>query len=152
MDMLHLSSRNVTQAYGEWLQSWCWDWWVTLTFRHQVTPRQAHRIWKWWLHSLEKTVQGKVHYVRATEIQRFRGDIPHYHALLLGVKNEPPSVWEGVWYQCGGLTEIELYNPELGATYYLAKHVHNELGDIIFSKGIEKTKISTQLEVPDYAV
>ena len=126
---------NVKRAWGEWLRQWRWDWWVTLTFRYPVSTRQAHRLWKEWIHLLEHSVQSKVHYVRVTEYQRFRGDIPHFHALLLGVREQQPKRWEGTWNNLGGLAKVEPYDVKLGATHYLAKYLINGTGDIILGVG-----------------
>ena len=137
-EVRYLKNTDIVMAWGEWLRQWKWDWWTTLTFRYPVSSRQAHRLWKRWLHALESEVHGKVHYVRGTELQKFRGDIPHYHALIKGVKGQTPRVWERVWHGIGGLAKIDDYDVHLGASYYLAKYYAMGLGDIILSKGLEK--------------
>ena len=138
-----MKSYEIARVWGDWLRQWRWEWWATLTFRYPVKPRQGHSLWKRWLHALEGEVKGKIHYVRVTEVQRCRGDIPHYHALLKGTKKEKPEKWQSIWYQFGGFAKIEVYNPSLGATYYVAKYLSSDIGDIIFSKHIEKTAINT---------
>ena len=131
-------ARTAAQAMSHWLGQWPWDWWATLTFRYPVSGRRAHRLWVNFLHALEHQVQGKIHYVRVTQPQTQRGDVPHFHALLMGVKGEDPVVWKGRWEQMAGLAEIDIYDPHRGATYYLAKCATSDLGDITFSQGLQK--------------
>ena len=131
---------RIIGVWGDWLQGWDWEWWCTFTFRDAVTSHQAHKYWLRWLHSLESTVQSKVHYIRATEKQRFRGDVVHFHCLLLGVKGENPEFWQQEWVLMAGLAEVETYAPNLGAAYYIAKYAADSSGDIIMSKKIERLR------------
>jgi len=139
--MLSTYSKNrIVEGWGDWLQGWDWEWWCTFTFRDSVMSHQAHKLWLYWLHSLESTVQSKVHYVRATEKQRFRGDVVHFHCLVLGVKDESPKFWQQEWVHMAGLADVKTYDPNLGAAYYLAKHAADSSGDIIMSGKIEKLR------------
>lgn len=133
------SSQKITLAYGDFLKKWSWDWWLTLTFRYPVSQHQAERSWDKWLSALEKTVNDKVHYVRATESQEYRGKVLHYHALLKGTKGQDTIKWENKWFKISGLAKIEPYSEDLGATYYIAKYEHSEL---VFSKNLAKVKNS----------
>lgn len=122
-------------AYGEWIESLAeWDWFATFTFKYPTSPRTANRLWRHWLHSLEKEVNGQVHFVRVLE----KGDNLHYHCLLSGVKEQKPSVWARVWHNIGGIAKIEPYIFGGGGAGYIGRKCALEC-DVAWSKNIEKT-------------
>lgn len=124
------------EAYGAWIESLAeWDWFATFTFKYPTSPRTANRLWRHWLHSLEKEVNGQVHFVRVLE----EGDNPHYHCLLSGVKEQKPSVWARAWHNIGGIAEIEPYIGE-GAACYIGKKCAQGC-EVAFSKNIEKAEL-----------
>ena len=123
------------QSYGEWIESLAdWDWFATFTFRYPTSAKTANRLWrKHWLRSLEKEVNGQVHFFRVLE----KGDNIHYHCLLSGIKDQKPSVWARAWHNIGGIAKIEPYTSSGGA-YYIGKK-HSQECDVAWSKNIEKT-------------
>ncbi len=120
-------------AYGEWIESLArWDWFAYLTFKYPTSPRTANRLWRHWLHSLEKEVNSQVHFVRVLEDD----DNLHYHCLLSGVKDQKPSVWARVWHNIAGIAKIDPYTNSGGA-YYIGKKAYRGC-DIACSKNIER--------------
>lgn len=122
------------EGYGKWIEALAeWDWFATFTFRYPTSPGTANHLWrKHWLHSLEKAVNGQVHFVRVLE----EGDNLHYHCLLSGIKDQKPSVWARAWHNIGGIAKIEPYTSS-GAAYYIGKKGYRGC-EVAFSKNIEK--------------
>ena len=129
---------NITkEAYGEWISSLAeWEWFATFTFKYPTSPKTANRLWrKHWLRSLEKAVNGQVHFVRVLE-ESAEGDRIHYHCLLAGIKEQKPSLWERAWHDIGGIAQIKPYTNRGGAHYVGGKSYRG--CDTAYSKNIEK--------------
>jgi hypothetical protein len=121
----------VAEAYGLFLERWPWSWFTTNTFRTEIHPEAAGKVWKRWIHLLNREIFGSrywsrpqdgVIWARGLEYQR-RGVI-HFHALLGRI---PASVrrlaWMDRWNELAGFARIEPYDPSKGARYYLGKYV-----------------------------
>ena len=132
---------NITeQAYGEWIESLAeWDWFATFTFTHQTSPRTANRLWKEWLHSLEREVNGQVHFVRVLEESK-EYDRIHYHCLIAGVRDQKPSVWARAWHKIAGIAQIRPYMNSGGGSDYIGRKAYRGC-DIVCSKNLEKSKV-----------
>jgi len=128
----------IEEAYGEWFEQLAdWDWFATFTFRYPTSSKTANRLWrKHWLRSLEKEVNGQVHFVRVLE----EGDNTHYHCLLSGVRDQKPSVWERVWHNIGGIAKIDTYIPGGGGAHYLGRKCGRGCHED-YSKNIEKAAL-----------
>lgn len=133
---------TVADAWATWIDRWKWEWFATLTFSDEVSPKKAHNIWRDWLHELERAAERKVHYIRVTEKQVLRGGNPHYHALLMGVGLLSPSTWACRWREVAGLARIEEYDLELAGNYYISKSLDSPDSGLILSKGLEKVPLS----------
>ena len=57
-----------------------WEWFVTLTFRHDVGPRKAHELFKAFCRRLAQKTHGHVHVAWVWNFQT-RG-VLHFHALF----------------------------------------------------------------------
>ncbi|MBA7554854.1 hypothetical protein ES705_47490 [subsurface metagenome] len=153
--MLHENNRpgELKQVWGNWLtelgdQVGGWDWWATLTFRDRtdaqikrgwtrVGVKHANMAWSAFMNELRACRGlGEPTWVRGMEYQHWRG-VPHFHALLSGVKNlRRDEAWQW-WFKRFGLARILPYDRQLGAGFYLCKYVVKELGDIQFSDGFD---------------
>jgi hypothetical protein len=137
---------DLRQAWGVWLvelgdRVGGWDWWATLTFRDppvgKIGVGYAKRAWKAFMEELRAYRGiGEPAWVRGMEYQHWRG-VPHFHALLSGVKHlRRDSAWSW-WFKNYGIARILPYDPQLGAGFYLCKYVVKELGEIEFSPNFE---------------
>jgi len=124
-----------------------WDWYATLTFRERsddeirrgwtkVGLKYSERAWKGFVDVLRACRGiGEPTWVSCREYQWDRG-VPHYHALIGGVKDlRRDEAWRW-WFDHYGINRILPYDPSLGAGFYLCKYVTKELGDIRFSQGL----------------
>lgn len=154
-----VKSQALKVAWGDWAdkvgdRKGGWDWFATLTFRDR-TPEEVKSGWTkvGWAYSSKACdaflchvgeVKGlhDVHWLRAREIQRDRG-VPHWHALIGGVKDlRRDAAWQW-WHERYGFARILPYEREKGASFYLCKYVTKELGDIEFSPSLRLDKGDT---------
>jgi hypothetical protein len=89
---------EVAEGYAELTRRAPWDWWTTLTFVDVGHPEAADKVFRLWIHRLNRRLHGRNYWkhpetkgcfwVRATEYQK-RGAL-HYHGMI----GEPvPSAW-----------------------------------------------------------
>ena len=71
---------TLTASYGEWLTTFHWDFWLTLTTDYPTAKNTLIRKFDGWISALESAGQGRVDYVRALETTAV-GEW-HVHALL----------------------------------------------------------------------
>jgi hypothetical protein len=142
---------SVSDAMGQWLASYPWDSWGTLTFRAgEFTNEAATRAWekfaRWFgaLHPLGTWYVG--HEVGA------RGRL-HMHCLLGSMSPandaERSKLWEW-WFKRYGRAQVFGYDPERGAAKYIAKYCAKELAhyDLNF-EGFEKCSLAKPLASGD---
>lgn len=104
-----------------------------------MTPRSwnrpgwtyAKRGWRDALAALPGPAVGTFPWVRAFEIQKWRG-APHIHALVGGLDSKRYAEFGTWWWQKYGFCKVEEYDPARGAGYYLCKYVAKTFGDIEF--------------------
>lgn len=82
-------SSNLQKSWVEFLGRFQLDWFCTMTFRDDVHPEAADKLWRVWVSKLNRRLYGvrwyrqdhtSVFWIRALEWQR-RG-VVHYHAMV----------------------------------------------------------------------
>ncbi len=136
-------NQELADAYGEWFGGLAkWQWFVTLTFRDPEPNSRgwsrpgwayAKRAWNEFTDVVRPAI-GSLQYVRAFELQRWRG-APHIHALVAGMDNTQYKDVSSWYWRKYGFIRVLPYDADLGASYYIAKYVSKELGDFDFSLG-----------------
>jgi hypothetical protein len=85
---------TLLDSWAQFLDRWPWDWFTTHTFRDDIHPEAANKVWNRWVHQLNRHVFGirythrpndGVTWARGLEYQR-RGVI-HFHALIGRIPN-----------------------------------------------------------------
>jgi hypothetical protein len=132
-----MDKTQITQAAGDWLNQYSWDWFVTLTFENPVTRTEAFKRFNRWKVQLKKAAGSRIEYVMVIEDHKYRGSIPHLHILLSGAEQENPRKWQQEWYRTNGLCKVEIYNPHRGASYYLGGKLADGNAEVKFSKGLK---------------
>jgi hypothetical protein len=147
-------SQELKRAWGVWAdevgqRKGGYDWYATLTFRDR-TPAEQKAGWTkvGWSYSRkacdtflrhlgeEKGLQD-TWWLRCREIQQDRG-VPHYHALIGGVKDlRRDEAWSW-WFERYGFARILPYESQLGASFYLCKYVTKDMGDVEFSQNLRQ--------------
>lgn len=128
--------QQLHRQWAEWLSTEYWQWFVTFTFKDEIHPEAASKLFRLWIHKLNVGIYGRrwmnrepygVKWVRALEWQK-RG-VLHYHALIANVGMEERSKWANVWAELGksskaGFIKIDQYDESKGgAESYLSKYV-----------------------------
>ncbi len=118
-------------AWGDWLASFKWNWFVTGTFAVDVHPEQARKRWLRWIDVLEHHPDHSpalpIIWARADEQQRRQ--VIHCHALIASVDGVSIFGAAKLWQRNGGgWAHIRPYSSGRGAAYYLAKGGDIELG------------------------
>jgi hypothetical protein len=121
------------EDYVEFINQYSWDWYATLTYRNSISPRHAWHIFNDWKLELKKDLNHGISYFWVRDLLDWDYH-PHLHIFLSGTKGSDSNVWEQRWQQIAGWANIELYNPERGASYYLATKWLNDKADIKFSR------------------
>lgn len=125
MDNEHQTIRDAASAF---VKQYDWNWWCTLTFKHPPTWESANSTFRKWLNKLNRKTFGNNYFKRPSEGLRWlRGvelqqrDAIHFHALVAGDpkphREEAVQLWEGM----AGDAQINVYDPTLGAAYYIVK-------------------------------
>ncbi len=142
------SATSLAAAWGEYLQPYDWDHWVTLTFapyrrrdlrgavalgparpgptRPGPPPDYAHREFRYFVHRLECRGGGSVWWFRGDELGERLGRF-HLHALLGGTGCLLDETLGREWR--AGFSVVKRYDPGLGAAHYLTKYATKGLAD-----------------------
>jgi hypothetical protein len=134
-------SKQLSSEMADFLRKFePWGWFVTATFKVEVSPDFAYRQLKKWIRTLNISLYGRryrerrrgVTYAVAVEYQK-RGVI-HFHLLVSAdVLKLRRMTWEGIWEKqysvTNGFMRIYPYDGRLGAVGYLGKYL-SKGGDI----------------------
>lgn len=115
---------DLQHPMGNWLGTFPWNWYATMTFADTIHPEQAARRWARWVRDLEERQRQRIRWARALEYQK-RGVI-HYHALVWFGGADEARRLTGMdrWEEIGaGYARIVQYDSALGATHYLGKYI-----------------------------
>ena len=110
-----MTSISLQQGYIELLNRWRWDQFVTNTFRTELHPEKADRLWHRWIskmnrhlygHRWDKRGQG-LYWCRTREFQK-RG-VTHFHGLIggHGALTLDRYRWEEEWFRSAGIARME---------------------------------------------
>lgn len=135
-EMIIIEARD---AFGEWISTPVWQWFVSLTFARWDTSKwQAEELWQAWLNSLLLTCKARGYprpfYFRVTELQK-RGTV-HYHVLLGGVGEIRRLLFKDLW-ELHGFARVLKYEPGKGANYYVGKYLSKTDCEMRFSHNLK---------------
>lgn len=108
---------------GEWLSEQEWTQWGTFTFADPLTHASARRQFSRFVDSPRFCLPPD-RVAWASEDGKLLGRT-HVHALLWWRKPHRPDatdMWRS-WFDSWGRAEVEEYDPEKGASHYVAKYV-----------------------------
>ncbi len=105
-------------AWGQFVNRWPWEWFVTFTFAEDTHEERALKLFKVWKNKLNKELFGPrwhkklpygVYWVMATERQK-SGRI-HLHGLISGVGNIRRLDWMDNWFDLDKLAGFPRIHP-----------------------------------------
>ena len=113
------------------LDGWDWSQFTTNTFRHDVHPEKANRLWRVWISIMNRRLYGHrwwkhgkgLYWCRVTELQQ-RGAI-HFHGLLGGDRADTldSSRWAAEWFRLAGIARMEKPNSKDAVQNYVTKYI-----------------------------
>ena len=158
-EVLHGSwtdSRRLHDTWTDWLSSFHWDHFATLTFTEPRSEHSARRAFAKYVRSLDRlTGGGSVGYFCGYEYGTF-GRL-HLHALL---RTSSPQTWLGhggrpraskalptnqvwrEWYDTFGRATVARYDRKRGAAGYVSKYVTKRLAYYDIDKMVPERDIS----------
>ncbi len=128
--------RQLSEAWGEFLSGYPWDWFLTLTFREPVKSFTAQRAFARFAKDIEKAAGLPIAWFRGDEIGPIGGRY-HLHALMLNVAHLRRLTWMDEWGRRAGYARILPFDPQLGAAYYCAKYVTKQFGEWDLSDNLQ---------------
>lgn len=153
----HRSTRYaLSDAWGNFLARYPWEWFVTLTFVEDVHPEAALKKWRLWVSKINRELfgprwakkkHGGVYWVVSIEYQE-RGVI-HLHALMTGLRETRRLTWMDKWQELDtktGFARIFPVENNEAASRYVSKYI-SKGGEIFFSdnlKDISNDLLSSQ--------
>ena len=125
MNMYDITTKHLVQQWGGWLNSFEWDYFSTITYKFDISPRRNESL----MLELEKRLikEVPIHNMFWVMEHTSNGYQTHNHLLLSG---------DGSRYEVDRfLSERKLVNPKFvqhsaydssqGATYYISKHIRS---------------------------
>lgn len=115
------ASRTLNTDWGEFLSSFVWTYFVTLTTRSASSADSLLRSFRRYERSLQRIAQQRVGYFVAIE----RTTVGHVHAHALfdgpsGLEDHLAKRW------LAGRTQVLKYDPARGAAYYVTKYMSDD--------------------------
>jgi len=113
---------------GDWLGTFEWNIWATLTFRFPVKDTiNCKRYFSRFVTDVFFKKGVNISYFEGIEYHKCGGT--HIHALLGRTNNLRYQELGQLWFKRYGYAYVEKYRPEQGARYYLNKYVAKNLAD-----------------------
>jgi hypothetical protein len=130
---------------AEWLRTWNWRWWTTLTFSRDVGRDQANALLDDFLGELEAAFHDSLTCMIGQEQKTYSGSGKpavrvHFH-LLIGSAVNLPALAIVNWWQLtkfggsrtsGASADVRVYDPNRGAVNYLLKFQADPAWDVRF--------------------
>jgi hypothetical protein len=124
-----LSREVQREEWSKFLGRWEWEWFATLTFRHEIHPEAADKRFRVLISMGNRELYGPrwskkrrgIRWIRALEYQR-RGVI-HFHALLSGIGNLRRLSYMDRWNRMAGFAKIEPIKNAEAVRRYVSKYV-----------------------------
>jgi hypothetical protein len=113
--------RPLQEAWAETISQARFDWFTTLTFRHNVSEQAADEAWADWVRWLRHKQGHRAEWFRVTE-PTAAGAL-HFHALVGRCSGLRRLSALDYWRHRYGFGQVKRFSPGLGAHYYLSKYV-----------------------------
>ena len=130
-----MTRHEVTEGWGQFLSRYEWDWFVTLTFKEQISTFGAHRRVRWFLKDLDRAAGVPIFWFRADEYGERLGRF-HIHLLIGNVAHLRRLDWVDEWNRRAGYARIFPFDNTKRAAFYCAKYVTKQSGDWELSENL----------------
>jgi hypothetical protein len=113
---------QLSEAWGDFLSQYQWEWFMTLTFREPVPSYRAYRLFRRYVADIRRAAGIPIAWFMVFEHGAGTGRL-HIHALLLNVAHLSRLWWMDEWDHRAGWARILPFDHRRGAAYYCAKYV-----------------------------
>lgn len=120
--------RQLSEAWGQFLSQFPWDWFVTLTFREPVPSFRAYRMFRRFVADIERAAGLPIAWFLVFEYGARNGRL-HIHALMSNTAHLSRLWWLDEWNRRAGYARILPFDCRRGAVYYCAKYVTKGIGE-----------------------
>ena len=110
------------QAFKDWIGSFDWDWFCTLTLRPGLKYKSAVRQFSAWCQSLEALAGREIYWIRVTERGRSLGAL-HFHVLVAESSSVSIVRAEQLWGRLAGDAQINVFDEGRGGVAYVLKSI-----------------------------
>jgi len=132
-----MNAFELKRAWGEWLNTFVWDFFGTFTFRTSRNLIGGKKRFNGFM----KKIFPKAYYFVVGEQHSTRDGV-HIHTLAGNVEQINHLKVMDAWNKYDGYSRIVPYDCHKGASYYLAKNITSEKAEWDFvTNGVEPTKI-----------
>ena len=120
---MYYNKTEITRSWGDWLSKKSWDFFSTITYKHNIKPKRNEQI----MFDLEKSLQEKIKSFKMFWIMEHtsNGYQTHNHLLIEGDKVD--KVVNQFLISKSLINKKYVrhipYNKDLGATYYVSKYI-----------------------------
>jgi len=126
-----ISNKAIRDAWCQFIGRWEWSWFVTLTFKSDIHPERADKLFRVFVSKLNRKIYGRRWYkqghggfpwVNALEYQR-RGVI-HFHSLFGGDIERLYTIdADCLWRELAGFAKIQKIRNAGAVQNYISKYV-----------------------------
>ncbi len=130
-----ITENQQRSAWTDLMDQYPWHHYITLTFKDPVSSDTATWVFSKFIRRLERMGNG-IWWCHVMETGR-AGGLIHFHALLGGTDHLTVDEVRRAWWT--GIAHVKLYDPELGATWYMTKDLESGRSEVEFSAHIDRT-------------
>ena len=118
---------DLAAAAAHFIKRYEWGWWCTLTFRGNPSSDYANKLFRCWMHKLNRKTFGNNYYKRGEGLRWIRGtelqkrEAVHFHVLVSSDAVPSRAEAKAYWVKLAGDAKVAEYDPSRGAAYYLVK-------------------------------
>ena len=145
---------QIANGYAELVKKYddAWSWFGTFTFKNDIHPEAANKVWMKFTHQLNREVFGCRYYKRKQGVIWSRGSefqkrgVLHYHALLGLIPDRVRRLnYVDYWEELAGFARIYAYERGKGAAEYMTKSAYAfKRGEVDFSDTLTVPHVSNQ--------
>lgn len=146
---MHRRARHpLHEALGSFLERYRWAHFHTLTFRQDSGEEYARREWWRYERRVAAAANVPIHWFYGIEHGAIGGRV-HVHALTGNTERLPRTLMAEEWRS--GFSRILDYEPNKGASHYVAKYVTKELAEWDISGDVESASAVAAFRAPAFA-
>lgn len=130
---------NERVEYRDFVASWSWQWYATLTFKDPTSEYKAQKLLKEYSTMLGLKYKIQIGYIGSLGYEHKDSISPTIHLLMIGRNKHNQSLYdipdkqaEFLWQRRNGSARIDVVEDNKSVSAYLTKHIYHERqGDLM---------------------